>query len=250
MRNPFAEDPQQSWRRWGERDPYYAVLLDPRHRRAVLDQAALAALYDSGERYVAWLEAEFDRIAPDRPRRSALDFGCGVGRITLALARRYQDVVGVDIAPGMLREAQREASARGIANVRFVEPLPDHRCDAICAYSVLQHMGQAQAETALRQLAGLLAPGGVGIAHILVADRRSALRRFYSAIERRFGLVRWPLNLLRSRPLLDPAVQMNVHSLARLSALLHSQGLRTQVVDALGSAVGFVGVEILFHRPA
>lgn len=250
MRNPFADDPHRSWRRWGERDPYYAVLLDPRHRRAALDASALTALYDSGERYAQWLEAELDKLSPHRRRERVLDFGCGVGRITLALAKRYQEAIGVDIAPGMLREAERQAAQRGIANIRFCESLPETKVDAICAFSVLQHMDETEAAATLRAFAKMLRPGGVGIAHILVADRRRGLRRLYSAAVRHVSLLRLPLNLLRRRPLFDPLVQWNAHSIARLSGVLQSAGLRTQIVDALGSAAGFVGVEILFHRPA
>ncbi len=251
MRNPFADNPHNSWRRWGERDPYYAVLLDARHRRTVLDGASLAALYASGERYVAWLEQQFDLLAPNRQRQRALDFGCGVGRITLALAPRYQAAIGVDIAPGMLREAEKQASSRGIANARFVASLDSvEPVDAICAFSVLQHMDQAEAEATTRALIDRLRPGGVGAIHILIADRRSWLRRLYTSLVRQAPLLRLPLNLLRRRPLFDPLVQMNPHSLARLVGVLQSAGAKTQIADALGSAAGHLGVEILFHRPS
>ncbi len=251
MRNPFADDPHQNWRRWGERDPYYAVLLDPRHRRSAISNIALDALYDSGERYGAWLEAEFDRLAPNRHRQNVLDFGCGVGRITLALARRYQAAIGVDIAPGMLREAERQASQRSIANTHFTESLAGiEPVDAICAFSVLQHMAQPQAEATLQALVALLRPGGVGAVHILIGDRRSRWRKLYNTVERQLPIVRWPLNLLRRRPLFDPPVQMNVHSLAAMTGVLQGAGLQTQIADALGSPAGLIGVEILFHRKA
>ena len=43
-----------------------------------------------------------------RPRRGrALDFGCGVGRLTQALAWHFDECVGVDIAPSMVEHARR-----------------------------------------------------------------------------------------------------------------------------------------------
>jgi SAM-dependent methyltransferase len=40
------------------------------------------------------------------PRGRALDFGCGIGRLTQALAPEFQNVVGVDISPSMIRQAK------------------------------------------------------------------------------------------------------------------------------------------------
>jgi trans-aconitate methyltransferase len=250
MRNPFAEDPHESWRRWGERDPYYAVLLDRRHRRGRLDAAGLAALYASGETYVARLEARFDSLAAERRRGTVLDFGCGVGRLTLPLARRYRAAIGVDIAPGMLREAERQAAGQAIANARFAERLPDQPVDAIYAFSVLQHMDQAECEATLRAFARLLRPGGVGMVHVLIGDRRSRLHRLYGHAVGQVPLLRLPVNLLRGRPLADPPIRMNRHSLTRLTALLKDAGLRVHIGEALGNVTRHVGVEILFHRPA
>src|SRR5262245_57107389 len=48
-----------------------------------------------------------------------LDVATAVGHTALALAPHAREVVGVDLTPGMLEEAQRLAAARGIGNVRF-----------------------------------------------------------------------------------------------------------------------------------
>ncbi len=36
-----------------------------------------------------------------------LDFGCGIGRVTAALAPRVRSVLGLDVSPGMIAEAER-----------------------------------------------------------------------------------------------------------------------------------------------
>ena len=41
------------------------------------------------------------------PRKRSLDFGCGVGRLTQALARHFNQACGVDIAPSMLALARK-----------------------------------------------------------------------------------------------------------------------------------------------
>ncbi|MBN1439942.1 MAG: methyltransferase domain-containing protein [Anaerolineales bacterium] len=42
-------------------------------------------------------------LNPDRPR--ALDFGYGIGRLTQPLAIHFKEIIGVDIAPLMLKLA-------------------------------------------------------------------------------------------------------------------------------------------------
>lgn len=53
-------------------------------------------------------------------RGRLLDVGCGPGTITLLLAHRFKEVVGLDPDPGMLEEAARQAAALGVDNVTWV----------------------------------------------------------------------------------------------------------------------------------
>lgn len=73
----------------------------------------------------------------------AVDIGCGIGRLTRAMAQEIGHVHGFDISRNMLEEARR----LGLPNVTFHEsegnslrPLPDKSCDLVLAYNVLQHM--------------------------------------------------------------------------------------------------------------
>src|SRR5579863_6979176 len=51
---------------------------------------------------------EADFVVSLRPT-SVLDAGCGTGRVAIELARRGLDVVGVDLDPVMLRQAEAKA---------------------------------------------------------------------------------------------------------------------------------------------
>jgi SAM-dependent methyltransferase len=59
-----------------------------------------------------------------------LDVGCGPGVLALRLAARVDHAIGLDPDPGMLAEAHRLATARGITNVEWIlaraEELADH----------------------------------------------------------------------------------------------------------------------------
>lgn len=50
-----------------------------------------------------------------------IDVGCGPGILALALAGSFDEVVGVDPDPAMLKEAERHAVESGIANVCWVK---------------------------------------------------------------------------------------------------------------------------------
>src|SRR5262252_7805259 len=69
-------------------------------------------------------------------RRIALDFGCGVGRITRALSQYFETVVGVDVAPSMIERAR--ALNKDCPGCRFVlNRAPDLRQFASGTFDVV-----------------------------------------------------------------------------------------------------------------
>ncbi len=101
---------EKKWEYFGETNPYFAVLTHDKFKSANIDAAALKDFFASGEEYVerAWQEIE-DNFQTDFTPRRAIDFGCGVGRITLPIAKRCETAVGVDISENMLQEARRNS---------------------------------------------------------------------------------------------------------------------------------------------
>jgi SAM-dependent methyltransferase len=96
-----------------------------------------------------------------------LDVGCGVGRWSRLLAARGASVVGVDLSPTMIAQAQQRAQADGVADrCRFrVQDLSqlkvDEQFDMILGVTVLQHILDAAAlRSALTAMTAHLAPGG------------------------------------------------------------------------------------------
>ena len=94
-----------------------------------------------------------------------LDFACGTGEISLAIAPAVHQVQGIDLSPAMIELARKKKADRGAANVIFdkMEAF-DHRLDpwsvtAILAFNVLHVMDDPA--KVLARLNDLLAPGGV-----------------------------------------------------------------------------------------
>ena len=76
-----------------------------------------ADFFESGTSDVAFV---LEHVHP-REMNKALDFGCGVGRLSLALASKFGNVVGVDVSQSMLKEARRNAALINTSNVLFVD---------------------------------------------------------------------------------------------------------------------------------
>jgi SAM-dependent methyltransferase len=50
--------------------------------------------------------------------RTAVDLGCGIGRLTAALAERLQEITGVDLSPGMIARARDRCGAAAGVSLR------------------------------------------------------------------------------------------------------------------------------------
>ena len=70
----------------------------------------LESFYRSGTDEIAAVLQRADEYGIAVPRRRALDFGCGVGRLTLALAEQFDRCDGVDISPAMLKVARQRCT--------------------------------------------------------------------------------------------------------------------------------------------
>jgi SAM-dependent methyltransferase len=153
---------KNNWESLAERDALYAILTD--HRRA-------GGKWDVPE-FMATGEAEIvtvmDHLAgigyiPNHAGK-ALDFGCGVGRVTQALAPRFTSCVGVDISGQMIDKARslnRYSHCRYLANSGEQLPFADDSFSFIYSNIVLQHVPRRFSTAYLREFVRVLAPGGI-----------------------------------------------------------------------------------------
>lgn len=179
---------QDDWTRLGKEDPLWAVYVAPGTRGGKWD---VDAFFDLGRREVDAALAELDRLGLKPGRRRALDFGCGVGRLSQALAQHVDEVIGLDIAPSMLEKAAELDQSGG--RVKFIHnEKPDlsiietASVDIVYSSLVLQHMAPEFARGYLREFVRVLAPGGVAIFQV-------ASRPTMSLKGLIFRLAPWPL---------------------------------------------------------
>ena len=95
---------------------------------------------------------------------SVLDFGCGLGGVTLAIARTAGQVVGLDVNPLYIRWARKVGAAQ--ANCEFVTydggrlPFADGSFSFVYSWAVFERLPRDTVETYIADLRRLLAPGG------------------------------------------------------------------------------------------
>jgi SAM-dependent methyltransferase len=151
------------WDSLARHDPLWAVLSDPskagRHWR-------LTDFMTTGEREIALLAFQLEQLGFPMPTGAALDFGCGVGRLTQALARRFETVIGVDISSRMIALAER-LNCYG-ARVRYVwnesedlAAVPSGSVEFVYSSITLQHVSPKISVRYLEEFLRILRPGGL-----------------------------------------------------------------------------------------
>jgi SAM-dependent methyltransferase len=95
---------------------------------------------------------------------AALDFGCGVGRLTQAMAPRFASCVGVDISPEMIRKAEafnQYSRCSYVLNAGAHLPFTSESFSFVYTNIALQHVPPRIGEIYLQEFVRVLAPGGV-----------------------------------------------------------------------------------------
>ncbi|HEX2667387.1 MAG TPA: malonyl-ACP O-methyltransferase BioC [Gammaproteobacteria bacterium] len=151
--------------------------------RAARDYDAAAFLQkEVSERLMERLD--LTTLAPER----VLDLGCGTGRPTRQLLKRYPkaEVIGVDLAPGMIAVAESHQpwfgkKARYLCAEASDVPLPDASCDLVYASLLLQWCEDL--DRTLLEWRRLLKPHGLLLFSTLGPDTLKELRAAWSAVD-------------------------------------------------------------------
>jgi ubiquinone/menaquinone biosynthesis C-methylase UbiE len=155
------------WDAFARDNAFFHTVSWDAHRAA--DTTARRAYWESGPAVVDHLIA-LSGFQPTR-NHTALEIGCGLGRLTRPLATRFGSVIGLDISPAMIEGARREAADDAIDRVRFercdgdsLHPVPDAGIDFVLCFTVFQHLSRRElAHQYVRETARVLRPGGVAV---------------------------------------------------------------------------------------
>lgn len=190
---------RRDWDEISRLDALWAILSDPAKRHGRWDV----------EEFLATGRTEIDDVLQnasrwDLPGRldRALDFGCGVGRLTRALAAHFQTAIGVDISEEMVSRARTLNAEEGNCTFRVLDDrglgvFSERSFDCVYSRIVLQHIPDRAIVTAyLKDFVRLLDDEGLLVFQLpasIPLRRRMQLRPKLYATLRRLGLAEGPL---------------------------------------------------------
>ncbi len=90
---------KETWNHYGETDPFFEILAFRDKRKNKWNKEDF---FETGINEIRELLESVDDIKFKLAHGKALDFGCGVGRISQALAKHFGEVHGIDIAFSMI----------------------------------------------------------------------------------------------------------------------------------------------------
>jgi 2-polyprenyl-3-methyl-5-hydroxy-6-metoxy-1,4-benzoquinol methylase len=164
----LIEKIKAAWTHLGVSKPHFSVLTHPRFLPENLS-GSISEFWGSGEGEAEQLGRILDRHdCFPLETKTCVEFGCGVGRVTIPLARRFARVHVYDISPGHLSLAENHAIEEGINNVSFhlcretfLEAL--HECDVFYSMIVFQHNPPPLISKLIRNALLSLKPGGIAV---------------------------------------------------------------------------------------
>jgi ubiquinone/menaquinone biosynthesis C-methylase UbiE len=129
---------KQDWEELAVLDPMWAILSDPKMQFNRWDRAAF---FKTGVEEIDTLVAQAQQLGRPVEWRRALDFGCGVGRLTRALRTHFPECHGVDISAEMVRSASELAPECHfhVNTENNLQLFADSYFDFIYSVIVLQH---------------------------------------------------------------------------------------------------------------
>jgi 2-polyprenyl-3-methyl-5-hydroxy-6-metoxy-1,4-benzoquinol methylase len=220
----------RNWNEFAARDPLWSILTwdDKRGNRWNLDEF-LGTGRSEINAALRWAR----ECRPQFGAGRALDFGCGVGRLTQALAASFAEVHGVDISENMIEAARRlDPEERATYHVNGSADLalfPDEHFDFVYSSITLQHMEPWLMRGYLREFARVLAPGGLMMFQLPEALRGAPTLNPFVRRVGAFGarVSRW------TRSLVSRQATMDMFGMARdeVRAVLDASGCRVLRVD-------------------
>lgn len=188
---------RENWEAIGAHDPLWGVLTDPAKRGNRWDEGEF---YATGVREVAELVEYVRRMEPGHTFERALDFGCGVGRLSFALAAHYARVDGVDISKGMLSRATAKNTygerVAFVHNESATLPFGDGTFDLVYSNIVLQHMDRKDALGFVREFIRVVKPGGLAVFQAPSSGKAGQATRYTTPVDTPDGVYTISMNVI------------------------------------------------------
>jgi SAM-dependent methyltransferase len=176
-----------TWSHLGVLKPHFSVLTDKKFLPGNL-AGSIEEFWSSGDTAAERVLGTLARHGFTPSGKTCVEYGCGVGRVTMALARSFARVDAYDISAGHLELARERARELGIGNVRLHECAANiladlEPCDAFHSRIVFQHNPPPVITQLIRKALAALRPGGFALFQVpsYMSGYRFRLREWLAA---------------------------------------------------------------------
>jgi len=162
---------QKTWNEYGKKQTYWSVITSPEYKDDTIEFTC-ENFFMGGIKDIQIFETIANQYDNSLLDKNVLDFGCGVGRLTLALSRHAKSVTGIDISIGHLEKAEEHRISNNIKNVKFtliqsqLSDILTEKFDVIISLIVLQHNRPELMKSMIKQLLSFLNDDGFALLHI------------------------------------------------------------------------------------
>jgi SAM-dependent methyltransferase len=246
----YLQDLQSNWDEFGQIDPLWAIFTNQSKKG---NKWELDEFFSSGQAQIDSVMEYLEERHVFVSKRRALDFGCGVGRLTQALARYFGLVDGVDIAPSMIKLATKFNRYGGRCKyfVNYAADLSifdDEIFDFIYSSVVLQHIKPEYSKNYIKEFLRLLRPKGVLVFELV--NEASTLRgKLFMTI---YPLIK-PAVQLRHRfyrvVRKNPRMQIHIIKKRQVEAILQDDSATLIDVTRLNDEKYYQAVRYLVVKP-
>ncbi|MEO0185515.1 MAG: class I SAM-dependent methyltransferase [candidate division WOR-3 bacterium] len=177
---------RKNWEEFAQKDPLWSILPIPEKKD---NRWNIEELYETGHREISSVMNYIKNLNMKIEYRRALDFGCGVGRLTQALCEFFDECIGIDISFQMLRLARSYNKygnrCRYILNCSSdLKIFKDEIFDFIYSNIVFQHLPPDLTLGYIKEFIRVLKKGGMIIFQITtgVVGIKNIMRRTISSV--------------------------------------------------------------------
>ena len=225
-----AQNTDKSWEKLGKEDPYYWVTTIDEYVDEKWSDETQKKFFEESTKYVhSILEIIHRHIDPNFTPTNALDFGCGVGRVTIPLSKICKTVVGTDVSSTMLKEAEKLSTQEETENITFVKGDDElskvkGTFNFIHSIYVFQHIPFNRGKKILNKLLSSLEPDGVGVLQFLVHNELPVSKELIYWVKVNIPLAHKIFNLIKGKSWNTPMMQLNNYNLNYILQALKEHG--------------------------
>ncbi len=236
------------WEEFAELDSKWAILTDPSKKYKRWDEKDF---FKTGRQEVKNLIDLIKNLNINVKFGTALDFGCGIGRLTHHLVKYFEKVYGVDISKKMISDAKalhnKDKKIIFIQNTRNnLKCFNNNQFDLVFSSITLQHIpDKNQIKDYLKEFLRVLKPGGVLFFQLPSIPSYSRFKKellkirgfFYYIFVNKFRLSR---QFCYSRLKLKPFMHMNYMDSNEVKALFSQETAKILIFNDKSTGTNYL----------